>query len=250
MKIKSSTLSIIIFVVVFGGIFATSALNLWKTESSKIPVTYSSGEFAGQYNPEDIRGSYSFDDVSSLFDIPLEDLAKAFGLPENIDPSGFKNKDLENMYESLAEEGTEIGNGSVKIFVALYKGLPTELSDDTYLPTAAVEIIINSNSSLTEDQINYLHEHSIDIEGFNSNLDPTATSPSEKESEDEEMLVKGKTTFKEILDWGVEKDYIEELIGGKMPSLTMSIRDYCVSKEIGFQSIKESLQIVIDELHK
>ena len=95
MKIKSTFLGLMIVAIMFGGIFASSALNMWKTESSKIPKKLTMGDFAGEYDPADIRGSYTFSDVSSAFNIPTEDLKRAFGVSQEIDPSVFKNKDLE-----------------------------------------------------------------------------------------------------------------------------------------------------------
>ena len=94
MKIKSNFLGIIILVIVFGGIFSTAIFNLWQTQSSKIPRTITSGEFKGSYDPDDIRGSYSFNDISELFNIPLEDLRRAFNIPKDIDIQNFKNKEF------------------------------------------------------------------------------------------------------------------------------------------------------------
>ena len=89
MKLKSNLLGVIVLTVLFGGIALTTALNLWTTETAKVPVKFDTGEAAGEYNPEDIRGSYAFGDISELFDIPLDDLATAFGLPDDMDAGRF-----------------------------------------------------------------------------------------------------------------------------------------------------------------
>jgi len=60
MQLKSIPLAFVILVVFFGGIGASGALNYWQTESSKIPEKFLTGEVAGEYNPADIRGSYTF----------------------------------------------------------------------------------------------------------------------------------------------------------------------------------------------
>lgn len=159
MKIKANTLGILLIVILFGGIFASSYMNMWITESTKIPDRIEEGDFKGEYNPEDIKGSYSFGEVSELFDIPLEDLAFAFGLPKEIEPSEFKNKELETLYEG---QEFEIGNGSVKLFVALYKELPYEINEDTFLLTNAVEIL-KEKANLTKDQLEYLDSHTVEI---------------------------------------------------------------------------------------
>ncbi|SKC59158.1 hypothetical protein [Maledivibacter halophilus] len=159
MKIKSTFLCVTIIVIIFGGIFISSALNIWKTTASKIPEKITEGDFTGSYDPADIRGSYSFNDISKTFNIPLENLKEAFGLPDDIDPSTFKNKDLKELYEDLEEE-IEIGNSSVKLFVSLYTGLPYDMDEEVYLPQKAVDILKNRNS-LSKEQIEYLDNHTV-----------------------------------------------------------------------------------------
>ena len=130
MKIKSITLGGALVILLFGGIMISSVFGWWQTESNKVPAKIKEGEAAGEYNPEDIRGSYGFIDISEHFEIPLETLADAFMLPNDVDPSLFKNKDLEVLYEEIIEEDKEIGNASVQLFVALYKGLPFGYDED------------------------------------------------------------------------------------------------------------------------
>ena len=71
-------LGLIVLVFIFGGIWISSLTGSWQTTSTKIPATYTSGEFAGQYNPADIRGSYTFGEISDNFKIPLNDLGDCF----------------------------------------------------------------------------------------------------------------------------------------------------------------------------
>jgi hypothetical protein len=240
MKINIRNMGIIIIVVIFAGIWATIAAGLWTTESDKIPVTYKEGEFEGLYNPEDIRGSYLFKEVSDLFEIDLDVLYKAFGL-ENINNEELKSKDLEGLY---AEADNEIGNGSVQVFVALYKNLPIVL-EDTFLPEQAVEIIMENNKELTEEQILYLKEHTVilpEISGENLNEEPKEqTEGTKDESTEEENLVKGATTFKQVLDAGITKQQIEEILGIEMPSSNMAIKDFCLEKGLSFSSVKTKL---------
>ena len=82
-------MGLIVLIVIFGGIGGTMVFNLWKTEGGgggqgsggvQIPVTFQVGEFAGEYNPADIRGSYNFGHISELWEIPLAELGTAFGL--------------------------------------------------------------------------------------------------------------------------------------------------------------------------
>ena len=94
MTLTSKPLAVIVLVMMFGGISFSSAMGWWATESTKEPVTFTEGEFAGQANPADIRGSYTFGDIAKSFDVTPEVLAQAFGITEG-DPAAFAVKELE-----------------------------------------------------------------------------------------------------------------------------------------------------------
>ncbi len=243
MKINLRNVGIIIIVVIFTGISATIAAGVWTTESDKIPATYNEGEFEGLYNPEDIRGSYAFKEVSDLFDIELDVLYRAFGL-ENLNNEELKSKDLEGLY---AEAENEIGNGSVQVFVALYKNLPI-LLEDTYLLEQAVEIIMENNKNLTDEQLLYLKEHTVILPEINGDTlneeDKEQTEEIKDETTEEDNLVKGATTFKQVLDAGITKEQIEEILGMKMPSSNMAIKDFCLEEGLSFSDIKTKLNNV------
>lgn len=86
MNLTSKPLAAIILIILFGGIALTTAMGSWQTMSSKMPATYTEGEFAGTSNPADIRGSYLFGDVEKAFGIPSAVLAQAFNVQSN-DPA-------------------------------------------------------------------------------------------------------------------------------------------------------------------
>lgn len=236
MKVKNNIMAVIIIVIIFSGIGIAKYMGAWKTESSKVPAKYKTGEFKGEYNPEDIRGSYSFKDISSTFNIEIETLAKAFGVENLEGVSNLKVKEFETIYASLAEKGTEIGTGSVKLFVALYKELPYDLTEDTYIPKSAYEIL-KEKGNLDNDKLEYLEKHSIEVKKEESQSIETV-----EEDEEEERAIKGKTTFKEVIDYGVSKAEVENIIGGKITSEATTVRDYCEKNNIEFSEIKEKLE--------
>ena len=269
MEIRSKTLSVIITIVIFGGIMGASALGLWKTKSvrnpAKIQLSESVGEAAGENagsgdpDPAGIRGNHRFGEISEMFDIPLEILSRAFALPADVDPATFKNQDFDTIYPEFEGE-QEIGNGSVKWFVALYTGLPFELEDDeedTYLLRPAVDIL-KSHADLTAEQIAYLDVYTIEIEiekaEFNPPEDELQSSgeadgdAEETERKQDEMVVAGKTTFADLLDWGVPVEQIEALIGGEIPNRLMLVYDYCTENGLSFGGIKADLQSEVDKL--
>jgi len=264
MKIKNWHMGLIVLIVIFGGIAGTMAFNLWNTEGgrggqgggsgqgtgrSMVPVTFKVGEFAGEYNPADIRGSYSFGHISELWEIPLAGLGTAFGLGAIENLADFKCKDLEAAYANL-EEDVEIGTGSVKVFVALYTGLPYMLSGDEYLPQSAVEVL-KAKVTLTEDQVAFLDTHSVDISGLRiveAGIITEGVVPTEEHEESAERIIKGQTTFKEVLDWGLPREEIEAVIGEKLPATGMTIRDFASQKGLEFSTIKAALQAKINAL--
>lgn len=261
MEMRSKTLGIVIAIVIFGGIMGASALGLWKPQMSNTPAKIQANQGAGAYNPAYIRGSHQFGDISTLFDIPLEILSRAFALPADVDPATFQNKDLKTIYPDFEGE-QEIGNGSMKWFVALYTGLPYELEsdeEDTYLLRPAVDIL-KSHAALTAEQIAYLDAYTIEI---NTESQPTeynlpndemqsdneeAAKGENAEPHKDEMAVVGQTTFADLLDWGVTVDQIEVIIGSEIPNRLILVRDYCIENGLSFGVIKIDLQAEIDKI--
>jgi hypothetical protein len=244
MNLTSKPLAAIIFVVFFGGIAFSAAMGWWVTESAKQPAAYTEGEFVGQSNPADIRGSYTFGDVENAFGVPSKVLAQAF-LIESNSPSTFAIKGLEEIY---AANEFEIGTGSVRLFVAFYNGLPIDLTADTYLPENAAALL--QDRDLNAEQNAYLKTHTIPNPGNPAPEVAPTTEPSQSAAPAEtsvENLIKGKTTFQEILDWGVSPAMIEQVIGAPMPSPLTKIKDYCIEKGLDFETVKATLQAEIDK---
>ncbi len=241
MTLTSKPLAALVLVILFGGILFSNAMDWWQTESTKQAATFSEGEFAGQPNPADIRGSYTFGDVETNFGIPSATLAQAFGVSSD-DPSTFGVKDLETIY---ADQEYEIGTASVRFFVALYTGLPYEIVDDTYLPKRAVELL-KSQVALTADQIAYLDAHAVMLDDMPAPASQTETQPETDSTED--RTLKGKTTFQEVLDWGVSQVTIESILGGPMPNPLTKVKDYCSEQGLNFEEIRPAIQAEIDKV--
>ncbi len=251
MRVSSKHVAFIIFFTFIVAILASTITGYWATESSKTPRLIQSGAFAGTYDPADIRGSYSFDDVSRNFDIPIDVLQKAFMIPTSYDIHAFQNKTLESLY-AVPEPG-EIGNGSVKLFVALYAGLPYPYeSSGDYLPLSAFEILVDEDK-LSEDQSLYLQPYLIDLTNLSlNNVTAKDTEVSTENSEEHDAsvdrTVKGKTMFKDVLDMGITQDEIESILGIAMGHPLEEIRTYCQEHSIEFQVVKSALQSKIDAL--
>lgn len=158
MKIKPQT-AILVFLIIFAvGITFTSLTGYWTTVSTKTPEKLQDIQYSGAYDPNDIRGSFTFEEISRLYEIPLEELSSAFGVDIN-KAKEFKCKDLESIY---GESEFEIGTASVKMFTAFYLGLPYEATEETYLTETAAKILME-NGQMTKDQLDYLEDHTITI---------------------------------------------------------------------------------------
>jgi len=240
MKVNQLFLSIAIVIIMFGTISVTSALGLWQTTSTKIPATYLSGEASGQYNPTDIRGSYTFGEISELFGIPLKDLGNAFAIENENSFQTFEVKNLEAIYEYANTASKSVGTDSVRTFVALYKGLPMDLDDSIYLPNTAELILVNAGR-MTKEQTAFVSSHLVEPEKVSSDNPPLSTS-SESSS-----FIKGKTTFKEILAIGVKKEEIEAAIKTSIPNTSVVIKDFCLENNLEFTLVKTEIQNLIDK---
>ena len=276
-SLKSKHLAVIVPVVFAAGIGLTIAFNLWKTETEKVPAAYTSGEFAGKANPADIRGSYTFADIVKAFPVPLEELARAFGVTEN--PAAFQVKSLEGAFEGLPA-GKELGTDSVRLFVARYAGLPFEPGETTVLPAAAVEILAKKGG-FSAEQLADLQARAVGAEltaaepaAVPAAKSAAATAPAATSSAPAvsppaepaaaaapavsgteassathttvaERTVKGTTTFKDLTDWGVAEADIRKVFGGDVGASGTSLKDYCTEKGIEFSTVKTAIQNLV-----
>ncbi len=242
MILTSKPLAVFLFVFLFGGIAISSAMGWWATESTKEPATFTEGEFAGLANPADIRGSYTFGDIANSFDVTPEILAQAFGIATDT-PAAFAVKELEALY---LDSGFEIGTNSVRMFVAFYTGLPFDLTaEETVLPQAATDILL-AEGNLTPEQVTYLETHTVTVNETAVVAEPAVVET--PVSEESEYVVKGKTTFGDLMTWGVPKETVETLIGTSMPDPAMKVKDYASANGLDFETLKTALQAEVDKV--
>lgn len=261
MKLTSFPLAIAVFVMLFGGIGLSSALNLWQTESSKEPAKYSSGVAAGEYNPADIRGSYTLGAINEAFGVPVADLQTAFRLPADGNAEDFQIKSLETIYEGME---VEMGTSAVRLFTAFYNGLPYDLaaSEESFLfPEAAA--ILKANGKMTPEQAEYLETHTLsadpltqaEVPPAEEQINPESSAPQIEEQPaaaptehvPTDRFVAGKTTFQNLLDWGLTPESINGLLGEPMPAPSTLIKDYATSKGLEFSTLKSQFQAEVDK---
>ncbi|NDL67265.1 4Fe-4S binding protein [Anaerotalea alkaliphila] len=139
-----------ILLLITGTLSGAKAAGLWITESTKIPGRITEGAAAGEYDPVDIRGSYTFGEIADLFQVEL----------------------------------------------------PVWVSGEA-----------------------------------NDNAEPTGEAPLH--------AVTGKTTFRDLLSWGVEEEALKTLPGTEAFDPGTSVRDHCERNGLEFSSIKAELEGLI-----
>lgn len=243
MRINSRQMAMLVVGLLFGGIAFSSASGWWQTESTKQPAAFTDGEFAGRPNPADIRGSYTFGDVAESFDVSAEVLARAFDL-DTADPTTFTVKDLEAIY---GDTGYEVGTASVRLFVAWYAGLPFDYSgQEIFLPRQAAGILLKEGN-LTSEQVAYLQEFSVPGSPRTEATPDLQAAPPPSPVETEHV-VKGKTTFGELITWGLSQDVMEAILKAPMPDPAMTAKDYAVASGLDFETLKAALQAEVDKM--
>ncbi|WP_319415748.1 hypothetical protein [Marispirochaeta aestuarii] len=241
MKVRSPLLAVIIVAVFVSGIGLSMAFNLWRTEASKEPARYESGEFAGEYNPADIRGSYTFGDIEDTFGVPAQVLGKAFALGPDKAPAAYQVKELEESYGELPDGG-EIGTDSVRLFTALYLGLPYTAEETTRLPAPALDLLKEKLAPADIDSLRGITAEPQD-------LVPAAPEEAVPENTVESAAageVKGNTTFGELLEWGLTREQIEGVLGIPMGPRTVTVRDYVKEQGLEFSVYRTALQELLN----
>jgi hypothetical protein len=261
--IKTRTVGILTVAAIFGGIALSAALGLWRTTNAKEPVAIKSGEFAGMPNPSDIRGSYTWADVAAAFSIPAERLVAAFG---GAGPDEKVNS-LEARYAGKLPAESEIGTDSVRLFAALYTGLPHAAEADTVLPIEAVAIL-KAEGKAAAASIDAAAARAYGASSTEKSAEPApapatasretpASAPAAAATsgvaaapaEDRDPVagsVTGKTTFGDLKAWGVDMDKVSEALGGLGPP-AQAVKDYCSAKGLSFSEKKPELEALARE---
>jgi hypothetical protein len=214
MRINPFLYGVFVLVVFLGTILGFQAIGIWSV-SGKIS---SSGEavqpIASDVNS--IKGWMTLEQISTTFDVPVADILKRFELPADTAPST-AIKDLETDLFSVTNLRTWLQS----------RMEPAPSVNET--PVSAQPV----NPSPVETRV------PVPIE-------PTVT-PAATEHVAADKTVTGKTTFQQLLDWGVPTEAIQQIIGGDLPAPSTAIKDYVTGKGLEFSSIKAALQAEVDK---
>ncbi|MDP2790904.1 MAG: hypothetical protein Q8O15_04000 [Rectinemataceae bacterium] len=281
MKLNIKTMAIIVVAAFIVGIGGATIAGLWKTTSTKQPVTIKAGEFAGMPNPSDIRGSYTWTDVAKAFNFDVKLILRGFGATVETE----KVNTLEAIYaEAGLPEGVEIGTDSVRLFVSLLTGLPHTPEEGTILPASAIPVL-RENGKADPALIDAAAAKAFEptektapaapivvapapvapattpASGAAATTpqpatvqtpaapQPAATTPTTVKATSADVehvptsgLVTGKTTFKELKDWGLSEEKIKSVTGGKIGPDGSAVKDWAAANGLTFSELKVKLQ--------
>lgn len=216
-RINPIVYGIVVLSVFFSTILGFQAAGVWSI-SGKVT---SSGD-AVQPSAADvnsIKGWMTLDQITKTYNVPRAELLQQFELPADTPPST-PIKDLEselfsvtNLRAWLQTRGNPSTGGLAEITPAT-----GEEAAATPQPTATAPA-----------------------------LDATAT-PSPTEHVAPDRTVTGKTTFQELLDWGVSKEAIQKVIGGELPDPVTVVKDHVTGKGMESPTVKTALQAEVDQV--
>lgn len=210
MKIKPIVYGIIVISVFFCIIFGFQAAGVWST-SGKVD---SSGKAIqpSSSDPTTIKGWMTLEQVVNTYNVPLSDILTQFNLPVTT-PITTAVKDLES----------DTFNTSALIAWLQSRTLPTNIPAAINEATSPTPVATQGPTEISETLTPIATEH----------LAPDRT-------------ITGKTTFQEMIDWGVTIESIQTIIGEPITDYNVVIKDYAVGKGLAFSDIKTLLQAEVD----
>jgi hypothetical protein len=197
--------------IFLGIILGFQAAGVWSI-SGKVDA---SGEQvqASAADVNTIKGWMTLEQIATTFNVPLADMYTQFDLPADTPPST-AIKDLES---------------------------------DTFDTTALREWLQRLSQTVEVPQTNSVTPVPTQI------VTPTpdaliSVTPVSTEHVVPEKTVTGKTTFQELLYWGVSVEAIQKVIGSELPASSTVIKDYVTGKGLEFTPIKAQLHVEVDQV--
>jgi len=212
MRINPIVYGVIVLTVFFGIILGFQVVGVWSI-SGKVSASGDQVEPSAE-DVNSIKGWMTLEQITTTFNVPLADLLKQFDLPSDTPPTT-AIKDLETDLFSVTNLRTWLQNRTQPTVVPpINSTMPTPTQTQIASPTPGALITVTAAPT----------EHVVS--------DTTVT---------------GKTTFQELLDWGVPKDVIQKIIGSDLPAPSTVIKDYVTGNGLEFPTIKSQIQAEVDK---
>ena len=280
-------MAVIIVSVFVIGIAGANLLGVWKTTNTKEPVKIKTGEFAGLPDPADIRGSYSWADIGQAFNIDVQHLLTAFGAadpavnvntlesiyPKEILPAGMEiGTGSVRLFVSLytgiplaAEEGTILPVSAIAVLKEFGKAdqnLIADAESKAYNPSAAKPAATAkpaetapaapapaapATPSTTVTTIRTAPASETSAQTTIAKTTSTTAVGTTEIHEVKTGTVTGKTTFKDLKDWGLTEEKIKSATGEKIGPDSAIIKEWSEPNGLTFSEVRTKLQTLLDE---
>jgi len=217
MRIPPILFGSIVLVLFLGTIFGFQAAGIWSISGKITGDGQAVLPSAGDVNT--IKGWMTLEQISIAYNVPLDDILMQFSLPGDT-PASTAIKDLESDAFSVTNLRTW-----------LESRMQSPQPEVTVPPSPQVTLL---TSKATETAVV-------------TSIETTAT-PLPTQHIASEKTISGKTTFQELLDWGVELETIQQVIGADLPAPATVIKDYVTQKGLQFSTVKTALQAEVDQL--
>ena len=215
MRINPVVYGALVLVVFLGTIGLFQVTGIWSVSGKVTTDGQAAQPSASDANT--IKGWMTLEQITATYNVPLTDLLLQFELPadtsaaaaiKDLESDAFSVTTLRIWLQSRISPTLEPTQSSP----AAQSG-PTTPAGAIFTPTPAPAVVVTPTLHPVEDK-----------------------------------TITGKTTFQNLLDWGVGKESIQEVIGSDMPAPEMVIKDYITSKGLDFASLKTTLQAEVGKL--
>jgi len=217
MRVKPILFGVVVVIVFMSVVVISQAAGYWST-SGKVTT---SGELV---NPsaddvETIKGWMTLNQISDTYAVPLSEILWEFSLPDTTSgDTAIKDLESETFEVTLLREWLVSRMNGEK--PALTTPLPMELSPQPSATPTSVTTISGTPQVTGEITVTHI-------------------AP--------ENTITGKTTFQELIDWGLDMDVIESIIGTPFPGGEIIIKDYVTGLGMEFSPVKTALQGELDK---
>lgn len=208
MKINPIIYGLAVLAVFFGIILGFQAAGIWSTSGKVDPSSNVIQPLSG--DPTTIKGWMTLEQITNTYNVSLSEILTQFGLP------------------------------STTLAATALNDLESDTFDtSTLIDWLQIRTIFNENEQLKNEtpvptQV---------IPSISETFTPEAT-----EHTAPDRTITGKTTFQDLIDWGVLPETISATLGGPLPSFNIVIKDYATEKGLAFSDIKTILQSEVDKI--
>ncbi len=213
MRINPFFYGLLVLSIFLGTIFGFQAAGVWsvsgKLTAGGAPMQPSAADV------DTIKGWMTLEQITTTYNVPLSEILEQFDLPADT-PAVTAIKDLESDLFSVTE-----------LRAWLLTRIGSEQQDESDTTSGSVPPPTTTSVSTP-------------IPGTPS-MNPTPTPHVAAD-----RIITGRTTFQDLLDWGIPRESIQAIIGDDLPSASLVIKDYVIQKGLEFLPIKTGLQEALD----